>query len=191
MSVLLPGFADPVRAAQACFRAVLDALARPGAINRAGEGLAPPPPLGAAAAAVLLTLTDADTTLWLDPAAEAARGWLAFHAGAPITADPAAAAFLYARSLPDLGMLCCGSDEAPQDGATLILEVAALDAGTGYRLSGPGLERPSVLRTDGLGGNFVSAWAANRALYPRGVDLILTCGDRLAALPRSVTVAAL
>jgi alpha-D-ribose 1-methylphosphonate 5-triphosphate synthase subunit PhnH len=28
--------------------------------------------------------------------------------------------------------------------------------------------------------------AANRALFPRGVDIVLTCGRRLAALPRSV-----
>ncbi|MGL4556587.1 MAG: phosphonate C-P lyase system protein PhnH [Afipia sp.] len=31
---------------------------------------------------------------------------------------------------------------------------------------------------------------ANRALFPRGVDLLLVCGSELVALPRSAHVAA-
>jgi alpha-D-ribose 1-methylphosphonate 5-triphosphate synthase subunit PhnH len=33
---------------------------------------------------------------------------------------------------------------------------------------------------------FAGRMAENRALFPRGLDIILTCGRRLAALPRSV-----
>ncbi len=60
--------------------------------------------LDRATAAVLLTLVDADTTLWLDGAAGAAREWVAFHCGAP-AAGPAEARFavaLGAVSLADL-----------------------------------------------------------------------------------------
>ena len=83
-TISLPGFADPVEEAQATFRAVLDAMARPGTLHRAGERLAPPVPLDQAAAAVLLTLVDNETPLWLDAAAAAARDWLAFHCGATV-----------------------------------------------------------------------------------------------------------
>src|SRR5581483_12345526 len=55
-TLLQPGFAEPVAGAQACFRAVLDAMARPGCIRRAGIDLSPPSPLAPATAAVLLTL---------------------------------------------------------------------------------------------------------------------------------------
>ena len=65
-SVELPGFTDPVTDAQATFRAVLDAMARPGTIHSAGECLAAPAPLDRATAAVLLTLVDHETPLWLD-----------------------------------------------------------------------------------------------------------------------------
>src|SRR4051794_12499917 len=80
---LSPGFADPVTSAQACFRAVLDAMARPGRIKTVPE-VAAPAPVCAAAGAVLLTLVDPETPLWLDPKAVAARAWIAFHTGAPL-----------------------------------------------------------------------------------------------------------
>jgi alpha-D-ribose 1-methylphosphonate 5-triphosphate synthase subunit PhnH len=34
----------------------------------------------------------------------------------------------------------------------------------------------------------VAAFRANRALFPLGLDFFFTCGDRLAALPRSTVV---
>ena len=55
IDVALPGFADPVGQAQACFRAVLDAMARPGRLLAAGQGVTPPAPLDPATGAVVLT----------------------------------------------------------------------------------------------------------------------------------------
>jgi alpha-D-ribose 1-methylphosphonate 5-triphosphate synthase subunit PhnH len=187
-TIALPGFADPVGEAQATFRAVLDAMARPGKLHRVGERLTAPAPLDQATAAVLLTLVDNETPLWLDAGAAAARGWLAFHCGAAIVAAIEQAAFAVALSLPDLAELPAGSHEAPEQSATLILQIAALGTGARYRLSGPGLREPTLLAATGLPVDFAAVWQRNHALYPRGVDIILCAGTALAALPRSVSV---
>lgn len=184
----LPGFADPVADTQGCFRAVLDAMARPGRIHEAGVGLTPPAPLAPASAAVLLTLVDHDTPLWLDLHAAASREWIAFHCGAPFATEPEACAFALALSLPDLAALPAGSHEAPERSATIILQVREFERGQQFRLEGPGLREPAVITIDGLPTDFASVWQQNRARFPLGVDLILCAGTRLAALPRSVTV---
>jgi alpha-D-ribose 1-methylphosphonate 5-triphosphate synthase subunit PhnH len=187
-TIELPGFAHPIGEAQATFRAVLDAMARPGRLHRAGEDLTAPAPLDPATAAVLLTLVDNETPLWLDAAAAAAHDWLAFHCGAQVVKTATNAAFAVALSLPDLAALPAGSHEAPEDSATLILQIRALGAGARYRLSGPGLREPALLAADGLPADFAATWQRNHTLYPRGVDIILCSGTTLAALPRSVSI---
>jgi alpha-D-ribose 1-methylphosphonate 5-triphosphate synthase subunit PhnH len=185
--ILTPGFADPVADAQSCFRAVMDAMARPGRIHEVG-GLNAPAPLCDAAAAVLLTLADHETRLWLDPAAHAASDWIAFHTGAPTTPSLAQAMFAVALTLPDMAELSAGTDEAPETSATVILQLTSLASGARYLLSGPGLREPAVLAVDGLPADFATVWARNHALFPRGIDLLLCAANQLAALPRSVTV---
>jgi alpha-D-ribose 1-methylphosphonate 5-triphosphate synthase subunit PhnH len=188
MSTLTPGFADPVLDSQAAFRAVLAAMSRPGRIQRAGRGLRPPAPLNQAAASVLLALADADTPLAHDAGTDA-EAWLRFHCGAP-PAPIARAAFVLATGAPPaLSALAQGSEEEPQGAATLVLQVSGLAEGEGWRLTGPGIETEHRLRVDGVPPAFVAAWAANRAGFPCGVDVVLCAGDRLAALPRSVMIA--
>jgi alpha-D-ribose 1-methylphosphonate 5-triphosphate synthase subunit PhnH len=187
--MLTPGFTDPVLDAQAAFRAVLDAMSRPGRVQQVGAGLRPPAPLVPASAAVLLSLADAATPVWHDAGADA-DAWLRFHAGAPIVAKPGDATFLLASGTPPaLATLDAGTEEEPERGATLLIQVAAIEEGAGLRLTGPGIEHEHRLLVRGLPDGFVAAWAANRAIFPRGVDVILCAGDRLAALPRSVAIA--
>jgi len=183
----LPGFTDPVADAQAAFRALLSAMAVPGSIHAVGAGLVAPAPLAPATAAVVLSMVDGEAPLALDAASDAARAWIAFHCGATFTAL-AQARFILAQSCPDLSTLHAGSDDGPDESATVILQVGALGSGTAYRLSGPGLREPTVLRVTGLPGDFAARWAANHGLYPRGVDVVLCAGTQLAALPRSVKV---
>ena len=187
-AISLPGFADPVGDAQATFRAVLDAMARPGRLHQAGESLTVPAPLDRATAAVLLTLVDNETPLWLDPAASAAREWLAFHCGADLISQPEKAAFALALSLPGFDTLSAGSHEVPESSATLILQVAALGVGMRYQLSGPGLRTSSQLAVTGLPATFAQLWQQNHALYPRGIDIVLCADTTLAALPRSIAI---
>ena len=188
-AALLPGFADPVRDSQAVFRAVLDATARPGRIHRVMAPAEPHPPLGRATAALILTLVDAETPLWLDREAAPAREWIAFHCGAPAAAV-AGARFAVALGPVALSDFQDGTDEEPETSATLILQVSALGEGQRLLLSGPGLERPAELFVDGLPGAFVPQWAANRARFPRGIDVILCAGDDLAVLPRTARIEA-
>jgi alpha-D-ribose 1-methylphosphonate 5-triphosphate synthase subunit PhnH len=183
---LSPGFASPVADAQSCFRAVLDAMARPGRVH-AISGVSAPPPLCDAAAAVLLTLTDQETPLWLDPAAARAHGWIAFHTGA-LVVEPTEAMFAMALALPDLAAFPDGSDEMPETSATIILQVASLRSGRHFALEGPGLREPRILPIDGLPADFPAIWQRNHGLFPRGIDLILCAGNELTALPRSVTI---
>jgi alpha-D-ribose 1-methylphosphonate 5-triphosphate synthase subunit PhnH len=187
MSIDLPGFADPVAESQATFRVVLEAMARPGRLCSAGGGLTPPPPLHPATAAVLLTLVDAETSFHAVPEFAAVAEWIAFHCG-PAPADRGIAEFVLTASA-DFAALNTGTDEAPEIAATVILQLPALGSGRRYRLAGPGLAAPTDFAASGLGENFVERWAANHALFPRGIDLILCSGTALAALPRSVAVA--
>ena len=184
---LEPGFADPVSNAQQSFRAILDAISHPGRITRVA-GVAPPAPLDIAAGAALLTLVDQETPIWLDPDAEPVRQWIEFHCGAHIVSEMEACAFAFALSLPELDEFPAGTHEAPETSATIICQVASLDTGRTLQLSGPGLREPALLTVGGLPRDFPAMWRKNRALFPCGIDLILCAGDRLTALPRTVSV---
>ena len=185
--ILSAGFADPVADSQWCFRAVLDAMARPGRIY-AVRGVSAPAPLCDASAAVLLTLADHETPLWLDSTAETARAWIAFHTGTAIVPVSNRALFAMAFSLPDMAGLLNGTDETPETAATVILQVSSLESGRRFVLSGPGLREPAALTVAGLPPDFVALWQRNHGLFPRGIDLILCAGGHLAALPRSVSI---
>ena len=170
-----PAFVDPPAASAVAFRAIMEAMARPGTIREVSsptpEGLSP------AAAAALLVLADPTTPVWT----ERGRDWLVFHTGAPIANARSETAFAYG-SWDDLAPIAdwpIGTPDYPDRSATLIVEVDALD-GPGSRLTGPGIATDAWLPLPDP-----EALARNAALYPLGLDLILTCGDRLAALPRS------
>jgi alpha-D-ribose 1-methylphosphonate 5-triphosphate synthase subunit PhnH len=190
--MLAPGFSNPVLASQAVFRTVMEAMARPGTIAELDVAITSPAPLGVAAAALALTLLDFETLFWLDPMLAAAPdvdGWLKFHTGAPRAADPASAAFAFvAKSapVPGFGAFDLGNIEYPDRSTTLVLEVETLNDGDAFHLSGPGIKESRSLAAAPLPADFADRMAANRALFPRGVDIVLTCGRRLAALPRSV-----
>ena len=186
MTIDAPGFADPVADSQSCFRDVLDATARPGTIGTVAAPASPPAPLDRATAAVLLTLVDVDTKLWIGPALAAAWPWIGFHCGAP-AAPLAEAAFVLGLGTVDWSAVAAGSDDGPEDGATVVLQVDSLHGGPPLVLEGPGLAAPVPFHAT-LPPGFAAVWAGNRARFPRGFDVILCAGDQLAALPRTLTV---
>lgn len=186
-------YSDPVHEAQRAFRATMNALARPGTIQPV-TGLAEAPrPLGPVAAAVVLALVDFETSLYLDPAAttEETRAYLTFHSGARLTEDPSKANFAVIadpQALGDLSGFALGTDAYPDRSTTLILQVPALDAGRTFRLEGPGIKGEARLAVSGLPDGIAAALAANHALFPRGVDLVLASPHGVAALPRTTRI---
>ena len=178
------GFSNPATQSAHAFRAVMEAMARPGHIF-AVTGAEPPAPLSAAAAVVLLTLTDGTTPLHLAGGADcdAVRGWIAFHTGASLVrAEQAAFAIGTWSALNPVARFAVGEPSFPDRSSTLIVEMDRLEA-NGPRLTGPGIKDAAHLSLPET-----AAFRANRALFPLGFDTILTCGDRLAALPRSTRV---
>jgi len=189
-------FSDPVLAAQATFRAVLDATARPGTVVTLTERLDAPTPLTAGAAAIALTLCDHDTHVWLDAplaATPAVGEWLRFHTAARLIADPAGAAFAFvadAQALPPFETFNPGTLEYPDRSTTIVIAVASFNEGAHLVLTGPGIAGQRAVRVAGLPADILARLVENRRLFPRGVDLLLVCGSDIMALPRTTRVEA-
>ncbi|HEY8976810.1 MAG TPA: phosphonate C-P lyase system protein PhnH [Burkholderiaceae bacterium] len=200
------GFADPVHGAQQAFRALLTAMSEPGRVlalpaaaiaGLESSGNEARPPFDVALAATLLTLLDADTPAHLAGALDTgdARAWLRFHTGARTLPQATAMTAALARDV-DAALweaLDPGTDDAPQASATLFVQVGALSEqplpGTvALKLRGAGIRTSRDLAVAGLSPAFWRWRAALRAELPRGVDLVLACGARLAAIPRSTHV---
>src|SRR3979490_2655728 len=109
------GFADRALSAQLTFRSVMDAMARPGSVQRIVAATGAPAAVMRGAAAIALTLFDHDTPVWLDPlmsATSEVTKWLKFHAGAPVVGDSSICSFALIadpKSLPALDRFAFGS----------------------------------------------------------------------------------
>jgi alpha-D-ribose 1-methylphosphonate 5-triphosphate synthase subunit PhnH len=188
------GFADSVLGAQSSFRALMDSLARPGTPQPLSVDAVPPAPLTAELAAVALTLLDHDTPVWLDPVlaeSDAVCDWLAFHTGAPVTTEPATAAFALVTAadlLPALSRFAQGTDEYPDRSTTIALALPAFEGGEMLTLKGAGIKGAAMIAPVGLPTDFVAQWLENKAVFPRGVDLLLTAPARVVGLPRTTRV---
>ncbi|MEC8582096.1 MAG: phosphonate C-P lyase system protein PhnH [Pseudomonadota bacterium] len=183
-TALAGGYANPATQSAHAFRSVMEAMARPGTIQDI-QGAVPPADVSVAAGTVLLTLCDTDTPVYLAGKADTddVRKWLAFHTGAPLT-GPTHAMFAVGDwdALIPLGSYPIGTPEYPDRSTTLIVECAELEA-AGATLRGPGIKSEAALSLPET-----RAFQSNRALFPLGLDFIFTCGDKLAALPRSTEV---
>ncbi|QHQ35680.1 phosphonate C-P lyase system protein PhnH [Algicella marina] len=177
------GFSNaPVDAAHA-FRAVMNAMARPGVISELA-GAVPPAPLSVAAGVVLLTLCDPETPVYLAPSRnnEAVRSWITFHTGAPFSSvETAMFAVGHWTELKSRGFTV-GTPAYPDRSATLIVELERLMP-EGATLRGPGIRDTTALSLPE-----VEAFQSNARLFPLGLDHLFTCGNRLAGLPRTTKV---
>ena len=192
---LTGGFGEPVFHAQSVFKLMMDAMARPGTIQTVARNAMPPAPLGVAAGAIALTLCDHDTPVWLSAglAKSAVPQWLGFHTGAPVTSEKAEARFAFAEAgtpLSSFGLFAAGTQEYPDRSTTLVIELADLEAGRRLALTGPGIKTVTDIAPLGLSDTFLRLWTENRALFPRGIDIMLTSGCRFLCLPRTAKITA-
>lgn len=188
-----PGFADPVFDSQAVFRAALTALSHPGRAMLMPTAAQPPAPASAAAAMLLLGLLDSTCEVWLSASLRSSTvaAWLRFHTGCRWANAPEGARFLWCGAsdeLPPLQEFWAGTEEAPEDSATCVIEVAGFGAAAAAKavsLSGPGITNSVRLEVNGLPKGFWSQWQRNHEQFPRGVDVFLASTSEIVGLPRS------
>jgi alpha-D-ribose 1-methylphosphonate 5-triphosphate synthase subunit PhnH len=183
------GFSDPVFQSQDTYRLILHAMAFPGRIMTGSYGLGDEIMMHQATAAVCLTLLDSETPLWLQQGTAAAlAAWLRFHCGCPLVDDPSAAAFaliLAPKAMPRLEQFAIGTSLHPERSTTVIQQVDTLDDSGGVSLSGPGIPATSTLNAAPLPDSFWEQRQRACEAFPQGLDMVFTCGNRLAALPRT------
>ena len=185
------GFADKVLSAQSTFRSVMDAMARPGSVQRIGSVAGAPGAMMRGTAAIAPTLFDHDTPIWLDSLLSATPDvarWLKFHTSAPVVTDSSIASFALVgdpENLPGLDRFAFGSNEYPDRSTMLILQVESLTDGSMVELQGPGIDGAATLRASIRPRDLFERLAINAALFPRGIDVVLVHDDSIVAIPRT------
>lgn len=191
LAAIAPGFADPVRDAQASFRRILDAMSHPGTRVALAPAQGDDAVGFGAVGALALTLLDFETPAWVGPGLrDGLADWLRFHCGCPLTGDPHAAAFAFAdaSALPDLDSFNAGDEKYPDRAATLVIAVSALDGGQMVALEGPGIRDSRTIAPQGLPAAFWPQARSNRARFQLGVDIVFAAGAEIIALPRSTRI---
>jgi alpha-D-ribose 1-methylphosphonate 5-triphosphate synthase subunit PhnH len=187
----LPGFKDTVHDAQQTFRALLDALARPGILQTTAS-LTPPERLNPSCAAACLTLLDLETTVWLQPGiSDSVRSWLLFHTGCRFTAQPQTADFAVindVETMPRLDEFSWGTAAYPETSTSLLIQMPTLEETGSAVLQGPGIldtvNIQAPLHTD-----FWRQWQEMTANYPLGLDAWCFSDRQVLGLPRTARIA--
>lgn len=192
-SLNAPVLGDRARQDHGAFRAIMEAMARPGKIISVAPGLSPPVPLAGATAAILLALSDFETAIWLDePLASATEisAFLRFHTSSRLVSAPGQADFAViskSADMPRLAAFSQGTAEYPDRSTLVVVQVETLSA-QGWHLRGPGIPGEARLSANPLPADFVRQLETNRQTFPRGVDLVFVAGTEIVALPRSTRV---
>lgn len=187
---LAPGLADDVHDSQRAFRAVLDALARPGQVRRIGPALSGVA-LGGAMSRLLLGLCDEETPVWWGSEAQQLQQWLHFHTGADLTQQPEQATFAVFTQAPQalaLSSFAMGSITSPELSTTLMMELPSFEGGPVLEWRGPGIQTHHRVSLMGLTDDFWAQWQANHAAFPQGIDIVFTSGEHALGLPRTTRV---
>ena len=184
---------SPAEAAR-FFRTVLSAFSTPATPLAVGPLPGAPEPLLPTTAAVILSLADYQTPVWLSPRlnTEAARKYIRFHTGAPVTQEPRSAAFAlleHSEVLAHIDQFSIGTDAYPDRSATLIVQCSGGFSSGHADASGPGLKATVPFGVSGTDGKFWQRLQMNAQLFPLGLDFLFAAPAAIAALPRSTRLA--
>lgn len=185
-------FLSPVQDAQQSFRYLLKATSEPGVIvslNQLKQGWLP---LEQATTCVLLTLADRDSSVWLSASLrnDLVSHNLRFHTGVQPVEQPCQAVFAvtdHHLSTEQLKGFSTGSNLSPETAITLIVQLPSLSGGRMLRLTGPGIADERMIAPE-LPASLLQHLIEHPYVFPQGIDLILTCGERLLAIPRTTHV---
>jgi alpha-D-ribose 1-methylphosphonate 5-triphosphate synthase subunit PhnH len=186
----LPGFQDPVHEAQRTFRALLEALARPG-IAQKTTPVNPPDGLTSSCAAACLTLLDLETVVWLQPEiSAAAKSWLLFHTGCRFTEQPQTADFALIstiKTMPPLDQFHWGTAAYPEASTSLLVQLPSLQGPKAVTLAGPGILESITIQTP-LSQDFWHQWQEMVNQYPLGLDVWCFADHQVLGLPRTARI---
>lgn len=175
---------------QRIFRAVLDALASPGALGRL-----PSVPGYPSALLPLLALADLSTPACVlhDGDSGGWPGAVRTLTSAPVTAlsEARLVAALRPVTPAELGQVRTGTAAAPEEGALVTLAVGIFRPnGSPRLLRGPGICGRRELRAAGLPAGFAAARRRLTQAFPAGADFLLVAPDgTVAGLPRTTVMA--
>jgi alpha-D-ribose 1-methylphosphonate 5-triphosphate synthase subunit PhnH len=176
--------------AQQVFRAVLEALARPGTPVALPSEL---PSVLAPAVTPIVALADSTTGVCvLENTGDRWADAIALATAAPIWPAEMARLVVGLRPVSDdeVRGFNRGSARAPEDAALVALGVRDVHGGPHrWTLSGPGVRGTATIAPRGVPAGFVAARADAVAAYPAGIDILLVTDDgRVVGLPRTTTI---
>ncbi|MCE2596640.1 phosphonate C-P lyase system protein PhnH [Motilimonas cestriensis] len=197
MSIIAPGFSQPVEHSQSCFRQVLKALSEPGHIVTLDKHLGFAP-LCASATQILMSLCDQHTPLYLSPRLEEIDGDatinqaqrnLTFHCNTkPSALVNADFAVVSHSEGVNMARLKCGTDTSPESGTTLLVQSNGFDCGPEFKLTGPGIEHSRTVQLGNLSQSLVEYLVNSCHTYPLGIDILLCHQQQLLAISRTTKV---
>ena len=188
------GFLNPVHDSQQWYRAVLEAMSRPGMLCAAtGAEHIPSAPstLNPTTAALALTLLDHEVNVWVQQPEDELGQWIQFHCGCVIQPTPTLADFTIIQdgsALPDFTQFSIGTAEYPDRSTTLIIQVESFERGKIVYLSGPGILSEVPLQVEGLDDLFWKTQETNTTLFPQGFDTVLAAPEGIVCIPRSISI---
>lgn len=188
---------------QQVFRGLLDSMARPGKISTIEpfpwQATAPEMDFAPFVLGIACTLLDIEVTFSV-PGPDLVKlvTDLEFHTNSRAVA-PDAADYLLLTSRDDPGMILSakrGNLDFPDQGATVILVVADLSEiqpshqspAVSVQLTGPGILGEKTIWVTGVNHSFFETFRMANSEFPLGLDLILVGREKVACLPRSVTI---